>query len=850
MLRRLSTWSPLTFAILFVMALAAAPASAQSVAQWNAGEQVRGHLFDARSELAFGDKSAAAKSVAQAKRTYDRQLSAQIRKANRAADREVQAGLAQAKSAVASGNVTKAAAAQGMVWAAILRGSATAAAQAAANGDAKAAGNWLLLRDFRTATRFTRPGTDATDAVTALSNKELTPPATKLAIEKDLLDTYQARLRELLSDVDAAIEKDFRAKAVEAAAQANGYWLILRPRYKQDLGASALKQADSAFAVYSAAAATGNAKQITAAKKGVEDSFDGFVAAPFTPKEEARRAQQLFRFLELVPFEYKQGVKDGRVTADFEIQEAVGFRNGAEQAFDDLKGKLMRRDPARTETVEKSIDELRVILKNTQQQTDVRPLSDVVRITNTATSALRAEAPAQWTARTDESDFDLISLTLDRMDAAVNQGQWAAAEQARLEVYAFLEFGPELKLRAFDPHLALEIEGFIWYGARGEQGLAELIAKEAPRTQFRQTRVALDEALAQAQATLGEDQSAVTAITNGAILVFREGLEAVLILAAITASMVGVMARRRRSVLIGAMIGLVLSIVTWGVAQLVLGQLGRYGEKLEAVVGIIAIVVLLYVMNWFFHKVYWTGHIRKFHDRRRKLVGELDEDEEAEDENGARVGFWSAQAFGFALLGLSSVYREGFETVLFLQSLQLATDTWTVVMGALLGLALTGVVAVVTFKLQRKLPYKKMLIATGLMLAVVLFVLVGNTVRSLQGIGWVPVTPLSFEPPLWAGTWLGIFPSWQTLGAQIFSVTLVVGSYFLAEELRIKRPRRKAKREQAAADAAAAGAADGKANGVTGPTVNGAARDITIDGDLGADDRDVAPSFAGSKQDA
>ena len=51
---------------------------------------------------------------------------------------------------------------------------------------------------------------------------------------------------------------------------------------------------------------------------------------------------------------------------------------------------------------------------------------------------------------------------------------------------------------------------------------------------------------------------------------------------------------------------------------------------------------------------------------------------------------------GFGLLGLTSVYREGFETVLFLQSLELATDAATVVEGALLGLALTGVVAVIT----------------------------------------------------------------------------------------------------------------------------------------------------------
>ena len=102
-------------------------------------------------------------------------------------------------------------------------------------------------------------------------------------------------------------------------------------------------------------------------------------------------------------------------------------------------------------------------------------------------------------------------------------------------------------------------------------------------------------------------------VTNAAILVFREGLEAVLILAAITASMVGTLAGRRRPVMIGAGFGLVASLVTWVVAQLVLWSLTRYGERLEAIVGLVAIAVLLLVMNWFFHKVYWTEHIRKFH---------------------------------------------------------------------------------------------------------------------------------------------------------------------------------------------------------------------------------------------
>lgn len=772
----------------------AAP-SAQADQPWRAGEAVREQLFEARSALGFGDPADAAKAVTRAQKIYDRELAKSLERADRQTAARADAGLADAASAVRERDAIAAARAQAVVWSALLAGSEQAAAKAAARGDVESAQAWLKLRDFRTATRFTRPGTDATDALTELKAKKITPAAADLAIRKDLLDTYQARLRELEADASVALEKGFRAKAVEAAAQADGYWRILRYRYREDLGPKRLTEADAAFVGWTDAVASGDLKAAEAERAAIDKALDGFVAAPFTAKEEARRAQQLFRFLELVPFEYERGVRDGKVTVDFEIQEAVGFRNGAEAAFGDLKGKLQRRDPERTTKVAAALAELRVILADAQQRRAVADPSEVESITNSAIAELKAEAPPEWSAKSDESDFDLIDLTLDRMDAAINQGQWAQAEQARLETYAFLEFGPELKLRAFDPHLATELEGLIWFGAQGHPGLAQLIANHADRVEVRPTRIALTETLAQAQATLGEDQSSVTAISNGAILVFREGLEAVLILAAITASLVGVMARRKRAVLVGAALGLVLSIVTWGVAQLVLDQFSRYGEKLEAIVGVIAIAVLLYVMNWFFHKVYWTEHIRKFHDRRRRLIGEEDEEEDE-----ARFAFWSAQAVGFALLGLSSVYREGFETVLFLQSLQLATDTGTVVMGALLGLALTLGVAVITFRLQRKLPYKRMLIATGVLLALVLFVLVGNTVRSLQGIGWVPVTPIDFEPPLWAGTWLGIFPSWQSIGAQFFAVGLVVGSYFLAEEIRVKRPQRKAARAEAAAE--------------------------------------------------
>ena len=363
--------------------------------------------------------------------------------------------------------------------------------------------------------------------------------------------------------------------------------------------------------------------------------------------------------------------------------------------------------------------------------------------------------PKSWQEPTDESDYDLIALTLDRMEAAVGAGQYRQAEQARLEAYAFFEFGPERRLKSFNPGLALDIEGLIWFGAQDHEGLAKLIADRAQRREVHETRLALDELLGDAAATLGDSANKATVVTNSAIIVFREGLEAVLILAAITASFVGVRRRLRRPVLIGAVGGLLASVITWVLAQTLLRSLDQYGEKLEAVVGLIAIGVLLLITNWFFHKVYWSEWIGKFHRRRRSLMA------------AEKTGFFSAQFVGLAVLGLTSVYREGFETVLFLQSLQLSAGTATVLEGAGLGLALTLAVAVLTFALQRKLPYKQMLIVTGVMIGFVLVVMVGQTARTMQGTGWMPITPIDVDLPYWAGLWFGVYPTIETLGAQL-----------------------------------------------------------------------------------
>ena len=326
---------------LVVLALALAPATAGAAEPWRDATTVRDALFDAQAELILGSEATAARQVERARAAYRGELRRGIRAADRDADAATGRALREAATAARRGDGVRLAAARGAARAAILRGSFAATLAAVERGDAETARGWLLLREFRTATRFTRPGADATIAVRRLEAGKLDAARTHEAVEKDLLDAYQARLRELLDDAARGAEDDLPERQAEATAQAAGYFEILAPRYEEDRGAAATESARAAFA-----ALRDGGGSVEAATEALE----GFTAAPFTPDEAARRAQQLLRFLALVPVEYDRGVSDTRVTLDFEIQEAVAFRTGAEAAFADLRDQLAKRDAARTET--------------------------------------------------------------------------------------------------------------------------------------------------------------------------------------------------------------------------------------------------------------------------------------------------------------------------------------------------------------------------------------------------------------------------------------------------------------------------------------------------------------------
>jgi high-affinity iron transporter len=490
--------------------------------------------------------------------------------------------------------------------------------------------------------------------------------------------------------------------------------------------------------------------------------------------DEGQRATQLRRYLALLPEQYEKGLGSSDSAQNLKIKNRAEWENAvtllgkAEAAFADLRTTLATRDNEKTTQIAGVMDLLHTQLADAGAGHDIPATGTVKANTQKVLTLLDGVLPAGSGA----AEFTDVEDLLDRMMEAVAAGDYAQAESLRLDAYATLESGPEAKLTIFAGQLVPPIESLFWYGQDNARGLAYLINAHAPTDEIKATHAMLVSKLEEATAAVQGNSAAAAVTTNAGIIVFREGLEAVLILASLLGSMkTGPNRRFRRPLSWGAVAAVGATVVTWVIAQGVLTALARYGEALEAVVSLIAIGVLLVITNWFFHNVYWTGWIANFHSRKKRLIG---------GDKG--------QIFGLALLGFTSIFREGFESVLFLQALVLESGVGAVLAGVAIGVAGTILIGVVVLLLQAKLPYKKMLVATGIMIGAVLLVMVGNTVHVLQLVGWLPLHGIQgLDLPYWSGLWFGLFPTWEGILLQAAAGVFVTGSYFLAERKRDRR---------------------------------------------------------------
>lgn len=748
--------------------LGAARAVSDSPAQ--TAEFIRSSLVQAQLSLT-SDPDISASLVKDAEAAYQTGLSGPIAASNPDAHRRVTSAFESLAGSVSRNDATLFAASRAQAWTGILAGSYSIVEEAIQKGDGATAQIWLPLREFRIATRFSRPNVGATLAVESFITGNMTAEDALQSVRADVLDTYQARMSEALRDLTGADDNGFATRRAELAALAEGYFFILSPAYLEQRGETTLRGAQVAFAELSAA--TIDSAELLDEKLGaVGVSVNNFRAAPLSPEEQSRRAGQLLRFLSLVPVEYERGVIDGRVTKDLEIQEAITFHAGAYAAFSDLKDLLDARNHDQTVHADALFKSLGQQLTDAGTRKSVASSERIQSQVDELSALLEPLMPEEWLKNSAQGDFDVIASMLDQMLVAVRNGEYALAESSRLDAYAIMETGPEAKLMVFAPQLKLQLEELFWNGQGQNKGLAHLIKHQATYSEIKASRLALDVHLSEAQTELTRNTAPTAIAMNAGIIVFREGLEAVVILASLMSSLKSAEERKyRQPMWLGALLALLATALTWLLAHEVLRSLARYGEKLEAMVSIIAIAILLVIMNWFFHKTYWTSWLAKFHATKRRLFNE---------ETGL--------LFGLIALGFTSVYREGFEIVLFLQALVLEGGVPTVLIGVIGASLAVAFVGMIVFRLQKNLPYMKILVITGILIGTVLLQMVGSTIHVLQVVGWMPIHVIQWlDLPYWLGTWFGVYPTWEGVGFQFAALVFVVGSYYLAEGLRKHR---------------------------------------------------------------
>lgn len=348
-----------------------------------------------------------------------------------------------------------------------------------------------------------------------------------------------------------------------------------------------------------------------------------------------------------------------------------------------------------------------------------------------------------------DADWGKVAADINQaMLAAIEQyrqGQARPAMMAVQDAYfdLFEASGMENKVGSRNAAFKSTLEGYF-------TRLVSLMSAGQPVEQLQAQADALKQDLANAVAMLGDGGDTHWSLFIYSLLIIvREGLEALLIVAAIVAYLVK-NERHDKLPLIrqSVYVALLCSVITAVLFQLLFTNAGASRELLEGITMLIAVVMLFFMSYWLLSKVearHWKAYLEG------KLSHSLG--------SGSMVGLW--------LTSFLAVYREGAETVLFYYALAGDADNMMGHLSILAGFVIGCAILVIAYLIMRftvvKLPLKPFFMFTGCFMYLMAFVFAGKGVLEL-------IEGKLFEPTLLSGvpeiSGLGIYPYVETLVPQ------------------------------------------------------------------------------------
>ncbi len=739
------------------------PAQAQTTPVWESAQQIRDLAFQAQSELYAATRAsdpaphhqAAADLMDDAANIYQGSLQPSFQKLSPESDTLVLDSLTRARTAALIGDSSSLAAARGRLWTALLQGSQTLTLSTLEAGDSASAAEWLRLREYRESTRVNTVEDPSALAIADVEQNQLSAGEAAGIVANDLRDAYFFRLRDSLTQIEVAVEKNFPTRAAEWAGQAAGYFSILQADMTDKLGADETAALRDSFSALEAAALNEDWSSVQTQVNDIRAALSAYQPVELTPAEIAKRGSLLYLFTDLIYVEYKDGVRDGQITIAIEYQEAVTFRGQAEVIFEELRPFIAAADTNAAARLEAILGELETIMLNYGEPQDVKVLVD--EGLGIIESTLKVSADSNDTS----ASFTILDTLLNDMLVSVREGRYEDAERTRIEAYAIFESGPEQRLAHRAPILSRELEGLFWEGTDGQKGLAVLLAENASAEDIAASVNQLNVKLNEAEDFLSVSMSGLLTVINSMVIILREGLEAVLILGAILGYLRATNSPRKFSawVYAGTAAAIALSVLTWWAAQSLITITVAQREIIEGVASLVAVAVLFYVTNWLFEKVYVVDWIAFVKEQVSKALN-------------------TGSALALAGLGFTVVYREGFETVLFYQALLFDAQASSVWIGFIIGSVIIFAVAYAILKMSKRLPLKPFFTVTGLLLMLLAFNFMGSGIRELQEAGIVSAHLLTWIPEnLILMELFGIFPTLETTLAQVLFLLVLVGTF-------------------------------------------------------------------------
>lgn len=556
----------------------------------------------------------------------------------------------------------------------------------------------------------------------------------------------QARAH-LQAALDNAGSGSWDAAAVHAAHPAEAMPAIDRMLTTANAGAAASLRTSTAAVVGGA-----QARDLPALRAAVRDADDRLAAVPATVMRADRVADLSYRASVVATLvgaaadEYGEGVEDGRLANAVEYQDASAFLQRARAVWGEIDAAVAAGAPATHDEIAEGLTALGAAMPGFAPPTPPIAAEQVEALAHDVQRELReAIGATAGVATASSGEIAEAAQDLDATIAALRAGDAsAAAASFRAFRSGWTRIEDAVRGRDRDAYRHIETDMAAASTALGATP-PDAGAAAAAVGRIQETLTPL--------ATSTKTYGAFDA----AIILLREGFEALLVVAALLAFMTrSGNADKRTWIWAGVAAGIGGSVVVALLVTLVFSATSAAGadpELLEGITGVVAAAMLLYVSFWLHSRSSlhaWDTWIR---DRSASAL--------------ARNSLLSVAAISFL-----AVFREGSETVLFYLGVASSIAPADLLLGLAAGTAGLAVIGVAIIGLGLRVPIRPFFLVASILVYYLAFKFVGSGIHALQVAGIVPATPAVGLPDIGL---LGIFPTWETTLMQITLLAAAAG---------------------------------------------------------------------------